>query len=63
MEVSRDDIDVLREEGGIRIRIDRPGERAVSALLSEDDAALVLAQLAGLTGFTITPTGSSGDVE
>lgn len=56
-------IDVIREEGGIRIRIDRAGERAVSALLSEDDAALVLEQLAGLSGYTITPTGSSGEVE
>jgi hypothetical protein len=58
---TRMSVDVIREEGGVRIRVDREGERAVSALLSDEDAAMVLEQLAGVTGHTVTPTGTTGD--
>lgn len=55
-------VQITREDDDqIRIKTDRAGERAVSALLSRQEAESALTTLAGFLGYTVTPTGSSGD--
>lgn len=54
-------IEIRREEAGIRVRVDREGERAVSALLGDQEALSAMTEFAALLGYTVTPTGSTGD--
>jgi hypothetical protein len=48
------------DQGAIRIRTDAPGERAVSVLLTDGEAVAALEELAGILGYTVTPTGTGG---
>lgn len=43
------------DQGMIRIRADRTGERAVSVLITTEEAVAVLEELAGLLGYTARP--------
>lgn len=55
-------VEIKAEGDSYRVRTDREGERAVSDLLNRDEATAHLEALAGLLGYTVSPTGSTGPV-
>lgn len=54
-------VTITQEGDAVRIKTDRAGERAVSSLLSREEAEATLTSLAGMLGYTVTPTGTSGE--
>lgn len=55
------DLKVYSENGQLHVRVDRPGERAVSTVV--DDPTALITQLAGEAGLDITIADQSAPAE